>query len=138
MVGFIKRIFGSNSDNNDNNEEKPKRQKAFYLDPDEAKTYGDIDYMRESRKTRKTFPKTLDNPEGSELVEEVSAMDKKSLSKSNSNQETQEERKAEPSQDIAPEKNMSSAKDDPALQQRRKSDSSLDAFRNMARDIKKE
>ncbi|MFP4132861.1 MAG: hypothetical protein ACLFQP_02835 [Halothece sp.] len=135
MVGFIKKIFGSNSNDN---EEKPKRQKAFYLDPDEAKTYGNIDYMRQPTKTRKTFPKTLDNPEGSELVEEVSAMDKKSLSKSNSNQETQKERKAEPSQDIAPEKNMYSAKDDPALQQRRKFDSSLDKFRNMARDIKKE
>lgn len=134
MVGFIKKIFGSKSNNN---EEKPKRQKAFYLDPDEAKTYGDIDYMRESRKTRKTFPKTLGNPEGSELVEEVSAMDKKSLSKSNSNQQNGKTDN-QPSQETTLEGKMSSAKDDPALQQRRKSDSSLDAFRNMARDIKKD
>ena len=133
MVGFIKKLFGSKSNNN---EEKPKRQKAFYLDPDDAKTYGDIDYMRESRKTRKTFPKTLDNPEGSELVEEVSAMNKKSLSKSNSNQQNGKTNN-QPSQE-AQEGKMYSAKDDPSLQQRRKSDSSLDAFRNMARDIKKD
>lgn len=133
MVGFIKKLFGSKSNNN---EEKPKRQKAFYLDPDDAKTYGDIDYMRESRKTRKTFPKTLDNPEGSELVEEVSAMNKKSLSKSNSNQQNGKTNN-QPSQE-AQEGKMYSAKDDPSLQQRRKSDSSLDTFRNMARDIKKD
>ncbi|QDZ40633.1 hypothetical protein FRE64_12110 [Euhalothece natronophila Z-M001] len=136
MVGFIKNIFGSKSKNNNNNEEKPKRQKAFYLDPDEAKTYGNIDYMRQSTKTRKTFPKTLDNPEGSELVEEVSAMEKKSLSKSNSNQQNGKTNN-QPSQE-AQEGKMYSAKDDPSLQQRRKSDSSLDTFRNMARDIKKD
>lgn len=138
MVGFIKNLFGSKSEDNDSGEQpKRKRQKAFYLDPDEAKTYGDIDYMRQPNQTRKSFPKTLNNPEGGEIVEEVSALDKKSLSKPNQNQKnaSQQSQFTDP---VIDESELYSAKDDPTVQKRRESDSSLDMFRNMARDIKKD
>ncbi|MFB6276404.1 MAG: hypothetical protein ABEI32_09710 [Halothece sp.] len=136
MVGFIKNLFGSKSNNN---EEQPKRQKqkAFFLDPDEAKTYGDIDYMRQPNTSKKSFPKTLSNPEGGELVEEVSALEKKSLSKKNGNQ-TNNNQPSQSSPEPTPENPTASVQNDPAIEQRRKSDSSLDMFRNMARDIKKE
>lgn len=139
MVGFIKNIFGSKSNNNEESGEQPKRekQKAFYLDPDDAKTYGNIDYMRQPTKTRKSFPKTLNNPEGGEIIEEVSALEKKSLSKRNSTQKMSQQ-SFKPSSENTQEGTTSSSQDDPAIQQRRKSDSSLDMFRNMARDIKKD
>lgn len=136
MVGFIKNLFGSKSNNN---EEQPERQKqkAFFLDPDEAKTYGDIDYMRQPNTSKKSFPKTLSNPEGGERVEEVSALEKKSLSKKNGNQ-TNNNQPSQSSPEPTPENPNASVQNDPAIEQRRKSDSSLDMFRNMARDIKKE
>ncbi|AFZ45912.1 hypothetical protein PCC7418_3808 [Halothece sp. PCC 7418] len=135
MVGFIKNIFGGNSDDNNQNGGQ-KKQKAFYLDPDEAKTFGDIDYMRKPNTVRRSFPKSVSNPEGGEQVEEVSALEKKSLSKKK-NQPTQPQPSAQSSEQNVQEGQMYSAKDDPQIQERRQSDSSLDMFRNMARDIKK-
>jgi hypothetical protein len=35
--------------------------KDFFLDPDDAMTMGDINYMRTSKRTRRTFPKTASN-----------------------------------------------------------------------------
>ncbi len=138
MVGFIKNIFGGKSDDNNQNGEQAKRekQKAFYLNPDEAKTLGDIDYMRKSNTVRRTFPKSLGNPEGGEQIEEVSAMEKKSLSKPK-NPQSQSPKPSQSSKKTDQQGEMYSAKDDPKIEQRRKSDSSLDMFRDMARDIKK-
>ncbi len=135
MVGFIKNLFGSK---NNNGEQLPRqKQKAFFLDPDEAKTYGDIEYMRKPNTVRRSFPKSLGNPEGGEQIEEVSALEKKSLSKpKKSNQQTNNQAAAS-SQSMAQEGQVYSAQDDPQIEERRKSDSSLDMFRNMARDIKK-
>ncbi len=45
----------------------------FFLDPDEAQTFGDIDYMRKSKKVRRTFPKTLKNPDGFAIERSVSS-----------------------------------------------------------------
>lgn len=139
MVGFIKNLFSSKSNNNESNEEQPKqqRQKAFFLDPDEAKTYGDIDYMRQPNTSKKSFPKTLKNPEGQERVEQISASEKKSLSNKNSNQSNNNQQ-SQFSPEPTPGNASSSVQNDPAIEQRRKSDSSLDMFRNMARDMKKE
>lgn len=134
MVGLIKNIFGGKSDDSKQNGEQPKRQKAFYLDPDEAKTLGDIDYMRKPNTVRRSFPKSVGNPEGGEQVEEVSALEKKSLSKQKNLQPQQSSQSSEQNRQ---QQETYSAKDDPQIQQRRQSDSSLDTFRNMARDIKK-
>ena len=137
MVGFIKNIFGSKNDNN--GEQQPRqKQQAFYLDPDEAKTYGDIDYMRQPTKTRKSFPKSVGNPEGGEIIEEVSALEKKSLSKKQSKKKSNQSSSTSvtPSESTQ-EGKIYSAKDDPEIQKRRQSDSSMDMFRNMAKDIKK-
>ena len=47
--------------------------KDFFLEPDDAQTLGDVKYMRKSVKVRRTFPKTLKNPEGFAVEKEVSA-----------------------------------------------------------------
>ena len=52
-------------------EEGPKD--PYFLSPDESKTYGDIDYMRTSKTVRRTFVKTVGNPEGGEVVSQVSS-----------------------------------------------------------------
>ena len=48
--------------------------KDFFLSPDDAMTMGDIDYMRTSKRTRRTFPKTLKNKDGFALENEVSSV----------------------------------------------------------------
>lgn len=50
-------------------------KKDFFLSPDDAQTLGDIDYMRKAKRVRKTFPKTLKNKDGFELVTETSSME---------------------------------------------------------------
>lgn len=64
--------------------------KDFFLSPDDAMTMGDIDYMRTSKRTKRTFPKTLKNKNGFAIENEVSSIeDRKNLYKnSNTNQNT--------------------------------------------------
>ncbi|MAR07013.1 MAG: hypothetical protein CL862_07935 [Cyanobium sp. NAT70] len=53
----------------------PKKDKpeAFFLDADSSSTLGDVDYMRESKTIRHTFPGTADSPGNKERVTEVDA-----------------------------------------------------------------
>ena len=62
MVGPFKRLFEYKS-------------RDFFLSPDEAKTLGDINYMRTPRTIHHTFPK-MDNPdEGKvDVYDEVSSL----------------------------------------------------------------
>ena len=46
------------------------RKEAFFLDPDEAISLGNVEYMRKAVKIKRTFPKAKG---GGELVQEVSA-----------------------------------------------------------------
>lgn len=93
--------------------------------------------MRQSRTVKRSFPKSVGNPEGGEQVEEVSSLEKKSFSKQK-NFQTPSQQPSQSSEQTTQEGKMYSAKDDPKIQERRQSDSSLDMFRNMARDIKKQ
>jgi hypothetical protein len=53
----------------------PKKAKpeAFYLDSDSSSSLGNVDYMRESKTIRRTFPGTVDSPGTKERVIEVAA-----------------------------------------------------------------
>ncbi len=53
----------------------------FFLSPDEAQTLGNINYMRKSVRVRHTFPKNLKNPQGFEVVKEVSSIEDNSVSR---------------------------------------------------------
>jgi hypothetical protein len=46
----------------------------FFLEPDDAKTFGDIDYMRKAKRVKRTFAKTVSQPNEPELDIQVSAM----------------------------------------------------------------
>jgi hypothetical protein len=105
-----------------------KVEDAYFLDSDDAKTFGDIDYMRKSKIVRRTFPKTLNNAKGGELIKEVSS---EKMAKKNPNE-------------IAGFKSSSSLLNNSGEsnssftpQQNRKTDTNMDIFRNMAKQIKK-
>jgi len=134
MTGFINRLFrrkplpgeSSTPQSQRQPQPQPQRQKggSYFLDPDDAKTYGDIDYMRTARKVRKTFMG------GSvETIEEISATEKRRLNDqkpSRSNSETSASTPASPSESAAT----------PQFERRRAS-SEMDMFRNMAKDLGK-
>jgi hypothetical protein len=128
--------------------------KDFFLSPDDAMTMGDIDYMRTSKRTRRTFPKTLKNKDGSAFENEVSSMENRnsSFTGSNTSQNTSfsstSSYQSQPrvtnasavtstnqDQQSSPEVNPDALK--PAVAKRRPSDNSMDMFRNMAKNIGK-
>jgi hypothetical protein len=51
----------------------------FFLSPDDAQTLGNINYMRKSVRVRHTFPKNLKNPNGFEIIKEISSSEGKSV-----------------------------------------------------------
>ncbi len=134
MTGFIKGIFGSKP--KAEAAEAPKAEKpvapannksgSFYLDADAAQSLGDVNYMRTPKTVKKSFPKVEGGKkENVERVDIISAMEKKSASEK-------------------PASNFSSASASEvsaqvsaASSERRRADSSMDAFRKMARDMKK-
>ncbi|XGB41773.1 MAG: hypothetical protein LVS60_16315 [Nodosilinea sp. LVE1205-7] len=136
MTGFIRGLLGG-KDKNSRAADRPvqseapaieRAKDAFYLDADDAKTYGNIDYMRSSKTVRRTFAKKRGETEEKESIKKVSALESVNLGeKANlepkTNQPTFSQPGFEPS--VAPSFD------------RRKVDTNLDMFRNMAKDIKK-
>ena len=118
MAGFFG-LFGKKKD-------EPKD--AFFLSPDESKTYGDIDYMRTSKTVRRTFVKTVGNPEGGEVVSQVSS--DRMIKRDGS--EAKRIGSFAPSTSESTPKTQSTSSFTP-----KKVDSNMDMFRNMAKKIKK-
>lgn len=88
MVGIFKRLFGSRgkaaATSSPETVAKPTPKKAkndntFFLDPDEAKTLGNIEYMRTPRIVKHTF-QDFGSKEKVEVVEQVSSLGKVKLS----------------------------------------------------------
>jgi outer membrane biosynthesis protein TonB len=140
VTGFIKGLFRSKSKTDaelsepaakpqpapkPQPEPKPQRRKAeaYYLNADDAKTYGDIDYMRSAKAIRRTFPKTKDGktPERIETISSLEKAAEQGLIPTALNTTT----------------SQTSAEETLKVAERRKADSSMDMFRNMARDIRK-
>ncbi len=125
MTGFINRLFRRGSQpaaNNGAQPAQPKRGGSYFLDPDEAKTYGDIDYMRTARKVRKTFKGGKE-----EVTEEISATEKRRL----------EEKGRQQQQTETPTVSAPESSDPTPQLERRRASSEMDTFRNMARDLGK-
>lgn len=101
--------------------------KAFFLNDDEAKSLGNVEYMRKAVKIRRTFPKTAGS-NVKEIVAEISSLEKK-LELSQAQIEI-----VNPAPAAQPE---SAILNQDAIAERRSTDTSMDMFRNMARDLKK-
>jgi hypothetical protein len=100
------------------------KKESYFLEPDDAKSLGNIEFMRKPNTIKRSFPKTLKGG-GGEVIQQISSMEK---AKMNGNGQAaaassqMEEKTAQPSPEVNP---------------RRSSDSSLDMFRKMAKDMKK-
>lgn len=135
MTGFIRGLFGSSKAQSVEAEapkkvdRQPKESQEFFLDMNEARTYGNLEYMQTAKKVKRTFPKTASQPEELELVQEVSAMDQRIVAEgaeSASLPITETQTASSPT--------ISSSSE---AAERRKTDTSMDMFRNMAKQIRK-
>ena len=110
------------------------QSKEYFLDTDEAKTMGNIDYMRSSVKVKKSYPKTKTAVLRGEVVEQISATDKVTLSENQTPMAT-----SEPASQsgATSESGATSGQNGQVSSQRRRPDSSLDPFLKMAQDLKK-
>jgi hypothetical protein len=140
MTGFIRGFFSKSKSNEAETPapapvERPKKEKAarpprasdaFFLDATEAQTYGNLEYMKAAKKIRRTFPKTLDNPEAKEYIQELSAMGRIVNGKAEI--------------EIVPATENTTT-DSPTIEvqstPRRSAGSDMDIFRKMAKDIRK-
>jgi hypothetical protein len=125
VVGFIKGLFGSKP-SQDSSVQLPNsasvQPDTYFLGADEAQSLGNVDYMRATKTVRRTFPKTVDSPEEKELIVKVSATTKQEAGKNGL---------------IVPaESNGAMPKTEAAAQERRRADTSMDMFRNMAKNIR--
>ncbi len=119
MAGFFG-LFGK---------KKNTVEDSYFLSPDDAKTFGDIDYMRKSKTVRRTFPK-VQGGSGAELIKEVSS---EKMAEKNPNEIPAYKSSSFASSNSEGESDSSFT----PSQQKRKIDTSMDMFRKMAKQIKK-
>ena len=76
-MGFFDRLLNKDSQDSDNTIKPRKPAKAkpaeFFLDADSSSSLGDVNYMRESKTIRRTFPGTVDSPGTKEQIMTVAA-----------------------------------------------------------------
>ena len=76
-MGFFDRLLKKDSQDSDNTIKPRKPAKAkpaeFFLDADSSSSLGDVNYMRESKTIRRTFPGTVDSPGTKEQIMTVAA-----------------------------------------------------------------
>jgi len=139
MVGFIKGFFRSKAKSQESQQAdtsaapaQPSKNQAYFLDADSAQTFGDVEYMRTTKAVRRTFPKTLVNPEGFERIKQTSSVEQlkalKEIAASNLSPEAVSKIEAAIQSDLLQQAES---------KKRRSADTSMDMFRNMARDLKK-
>lgn len=132
MTGFIRGLFGGKAKNPGESDRPAKPQPTiesaggtFFLDPDDAKSFGNIEYMRTSKTVRRTFAKKRGETEEKESIRTISALEAIKLEENGLPKP-----KAIPTE---PTVKSTSATDF----SRRKVDTNLDMFRKMAKDMKK-
>jgi hypothetical protein len=159
MAGFLSNLFGGKKANDAQAkpkpepkakpeakakpEPKPKAPKveparaarvdnsnAYFLDTDNARTMGNADYMRTASTTRRTFPKTLTGQQAA-FEQTLSSIEIR---------KGQIGISAQPKQSSTTDSStqgFSSAQPAKAETERRRPDRSMDAFRAMAKEIRK-
>lgn len=116
-------------------------RRDFFLSPDEAQTLGNINYMRKRVKVKRSFPKTQKNQSSFEIEKEIASLDDK-FSSFNGNGNTASTNNFVPtsvsqSDYIPSTKGVTEEQKRQDVEERRREDTSLDMFRNLARSIKK-
>ncbi len=122
MAGFFG-LFGGKTKYVDEPAEiiEPQSKEAFYLEPDDAKTLGNIEFMRKPNTIKRSFPTTL-NGKGAKIVKKVSSI---------------EALKVNENAVIAPKAVSTDNNSNSNSSSSRRASSDIDMFLKMARDIKK-
>ncbi|MFE4105176.1 hypothetical protein [Almyronema epifaneia] len=132
MTGFIRGLFGKGKKSEAQVPPKPaKQEKAFFLDSDQAKTFGDIDYMRSAKTVKRTFAKKKGSIGELESIRQISALSSVDFAE-NGQPVVKVPQVGKPQPQMTTEMITQSAQP-----QRRQPDDSMDMFRNMARNLKK-
>ena len=142
MTGFIRGLFGGKGGGAP---QPPRSKEAFFLSEDEAKTFGDIDFMRKEVVVKRTFAKKKGEAEELESVRSISAMSKVDLDEAAQPGATSfsadvpyRPRTASSPQPQASTGASSTSSSAPSAPQKKmNTDTSMDMFRNMAKNIKK-
>ncbi|MEO0456169.1 MAG: hypothetical protein AAF152_06235, partial [Cyanobacteria bacterium P01_A01_bin.114] len=122
--GIIRALFGGNNDGQGG---------AFYLSDDDAKTMGDIEYMRSNKVVRRTFAKKKGEIGEKASTKSVSAMKSSSLGENGL-------LATPPASSTSSQSGTAAQSSAPTKRVERRSasvDSSMDMFRNMAKQIRK-
>ncbi|MEM8805093.1 MAG: hypothetical protein AAGF01_03485 [Cyanobacteria bacterium P01_G01_bin.38] len=122
-MGIIRALFGRSN----------QGQGAFYLSEDDAKTMGDIDYMRSNKVVRHTFAKKKGETGEKASAKSISAM--KSTRLSDNGLPTASSVSNTFSQPSVSQPSVSESK--PTERRSASVDSSMDMFRDMAKKIRK-
>ncbi len=137
MIKLVKSLFGSGQGDEGTvrqEESKPTPASmqqfqtqaasgAFFLEPDAAKTLGDLDYMRAKKTIRRTFPKTASDPNVKAITTTISSDVK--------------ETGARADQAAASVSPTSASANVQEAATRRQADSGMDMFRSMAKQMRK-
>ncbi|MFZ9738444.1 MAG: hypothetical protein ACO3EZ_10590 [Prochlorotrichaceae cyanobacterium] len=124
MTGFIRGLFGGGNKNQ-------QSSGAFYLEPDDAKTLGDIDYMRQPKVIKRTYAKKAGETEEKEVSTQVSALTKAEVA------ETRGISTSSGSFSAPATSSFGTASSSSETTRRRSSGNDMDMFRKMAKDVKK-
>ncbi len=136
MTGFIRGLFGGKAKNPGEADRPAKANpqptiesagSAYFLEPDDAKSFGNIEYMRSSKTVRRTFAKKRGETEEKESIRKISATEAVKLDESG----------LPKAKSIPTEATTSSTSSSSFTSRNLKTDTNLDMFRKMAKDIKK-
>ncbi|MBD2427349.1 hypothetical protein [Phormidium sp. FACHB-1136] len=136
MTGFIRGLFGGKAKNPGEADRPAKANpqpsiessgSAYFLEPDDAKSFGNIEYMRSSKTVRRTFAKKRGETEEKESIRKISATEAVKLDESG----------LPKAKSIPTESTTSSTSSSSFTSRNLKTDTNLDMFRKMAKDIKK-
>lgn len=138
MTGLIRGLFGGGK-----NQASQQSKEAFYLEPDQAKTLGDIDFMRQAKLIKRTYAKKQGETEEKEIVTQVSSLNVSQVEESKTRSE--ESKTSAPSaggfgQTSGGFGQTSSFSNPPSGRDTtvsRRNDTGMDMFRKMAKDVKK-
>lgn len=123
LFGFGKTKYVDEPDQNP--EEATQNKEAFFLDADEAKTLGNIEFMRKPNTIKRSFPK-IRGSQGKKVVSQISSMEMKTVNNNGV---------IKPDGTESESKAGDESKEE--ITSRRATDSSMDMFRQMAKDLKK-
>jgi hypothetical protein len=122
-MGFLSNLFGGGGQ---------QKREAYFLNEDDSKTFGNLDYMRTSKAVRRTYPKTTLAKVKENLEEQTKIVSATKIGSMVENLIQSSPTPSTSSQPATPTFQGSKASSD-----RRKVDTSMDMFRNLAKDIRR-